>query len=495
MKEIQSNQLNIAKRAVLGVSLTVLTSLSFSTAQAKTINVNSGPIINGLFARIVCPNIAIQAKGTWTGEYDKRRQTCEIDIPDPVVNQTRPIKRPPLKPPVKLLNINAGTLWNQSHANQQCNMLAKKNKGRWTGNWSEKTATKPSYCQIEVLIPPKPKPTHKVINADAGRIWSQEHANHRCAAIAKIQKGTWTGRFSTINHKSTCEIKIALAPPKPKPTHKTIKVAAGRIWSQDHAKHRCAALAKINKGQWTGRYNTTNNKSTCEVKVAINHAPPVVQKPKPVKPVKPVKPARPKTSIRDISAGRLGSQWRAERKCKRIAMEANGTWTGQWTKSVNNKEGTCEVRFTRLTKKHPQPAPAVPTTIVKDADAGPIWDQNQANTKCPLIATKNNGVWTGNWRKIGANNMSVCQIRVDTAGTNPAVKAQTQYVPLPKPKPAPAAPTGNNVREVFAGPIWDQNQASQKCPVIAANNNGVWTGQWRKPNPSQSHNSFCSVRF
>ena len=478
------NQLLTTKRAVFGVSLSLLAaSLSFSPAQAKTVNVNSGPIINGLFARIVCPNIAIQAGGTWTGEYDRKKQTCEINIPDPVKTQTKPVKRPPLKPPVKLLNVDAGILWSQPHANQRCPQLAKANKGRWTGNWSEKTATKPSYCQVEVVIPPKPKPTHKLVNVDAGRIWSQEHANQRCNALAKNNKGQWTGKFTTVKGKSSCEIKVALVPPKPKPTHKLVNLDAGRIWSKAHATQRCNTLAKNAKGQWTGKYITKNDKTTCEVKVAINY-----QTPAPV--VKAPAPVQKPRNVREISAGRLNNQWRANRKCKRIADDANGTWTGKWRKSTDQKEGACEIKLGTKPKAQPAPAP-VPTTVVKEADAGPIWDQAHANRKCPIIAKNNKGQWTGNWRKVGANNMSVCQIRVDAAATKPVVDSQTTYVPLPKPKPA--APV-SNVREVFAGPIWDQAQANKKCQLIAANNKGVWTGQWRKTN-TQNHHSVCSVRF
>jgi hypothetical protein len=483
MKLIHSNKIFTAKHTAIGASLSLLAaaSLTFSTAHAKTVNVNSGPIINGLFARIVCPKIAIEAGGRWTGEYDRKRQTCEINIPDPVRTQVKPVKQAPLKAPVKILNINAGTLWSQQHADQKCVALAKKNKGRWNGNWSTKTATKPSYCQIEVLIPPKPKPTHKIVNVNAGRIWSQAHANERCVALAKINKGQWTGKFTTVNHKSSCEVKVSLVPPKPKPTHKMIYVDAGRIWSKPHANDRCTALARNNKGQWTGKYSTKNNRSSCEIKVAINQ---VVQVAQPAKP----KPKKVDRRTREVSAGRLNNQWRANRKCKRIAEEANGTWTGKWRKSTDQLEGACEIKFSGK-KKVQQAAPAVPTSIVKDADAGPIWDQAHANRKCPLIATNNKGVWTGNWRKVGANNQSVCQIRVETAG-KPVVKSETTYVPLPK--PVPAAPA-RNVREIFAGPIWDDAQANKKCPLIAANNKGVWTGKWRKTGPN--HNSLCSVRF
>jgi len=276
---------------------------------------------------------------------------------------------------------------------------------------------------------------------------------------------------------------MALVPPKPKPTHKMITVNTGRVWSKQHANQRCAELAKANKGQWTGKSTSKNNQYSCELKVSINHTP-VVQKPE--------KPRRAGARVREVSAGNIPNQRRANRKCKRIAEEANGTWTGQWRKSNDQQQGACEVRFERKVQQQQaqQQQPATPTTIVKEVNAGPIWDQNQANTKCPLIASKNNGDWTGNWRKVGSNNVSVCQIRVDTAGKSPVVKSQTTYVPLPKPKPAAPA---SNVREIFAGPIWDQAQANQKCQLVAANNKGVWTGKWRKTGPN--HNSLCSVRF
>ena len=472
MKVTQSNRLLTAKKAVIGVSLSLLTaSFTFSTAQAKTVNVNSGPIINGLFAHIVCPIIAEEARGRWTGEYDRKRQTCEVDIPELI--QKEPIKRAPLKAPFKLLNIDAGNIWSQQHADQKCKMIAKNNKGHWTGNWSEKTSTKSSFCQIEILIPPTSKLTHRFDNIDAGRIWSQAHANQRCAALAKINKGQWTGKFTTVNHKSSCEVKVSLSPPKPQPTHKLVNLDVGQIWSKPHANQVCAELATKNNGEWTGKYTSQNNKANCEIKVSINHTVPALT---------PVRQAR---NTREISAGKLDSQWRADRKCKRIAEQANGAWTGNWRKSTNQQQGACEVKLTKTKKQQPV---TVPTSIVKEADAGPIWDQDHANRKCPLIAKNNKGQWTGNWRKVDANNMSVCQIRVNTAtgAATPAVESETTYVPLP------AAPA-SNVREVFAGPIWDQKQANSKCQLIAANNKGVWTGKWRKTGPN--HNSLCSVRF
>ena len=421
---MKKNQLLTTKNAVLGLSLSLLgASLLFSTAHAQKVNVASGPIINGLFARIVCPNIASQSGGRWTGEYDRKKQTCEVDMPV----QVKPAKPAPakpvaLKPSMKTLNMEVGTLWSQQHADQECPKVAAKNKGRWNGNWSSKTSTKPALCQIEVAIVAAPKPTHRIVD-----------------------------------------------------------IAAGRIWSDSHANQRCTDLAKINKGTWTGKYSTQNSKSTCQMKVAIQKAPPAAVKPQPV-----ATNNRKRKNVREVTAGRLNNQWRATQKCQKIAEQTNGTWTGDWTKSTPSKEGTCQIRFKKTAVKAPvTPAPAT-NGVVKEANAGPIWDQAHANRKCPIIAKNNKGQWTGNWRKVGANNMSVCQIRVSATSAT-----ETVYVPLPK--PTPAAPVSNNVREVPAGPIWDQAQANTKCQLIAANNKGVWTGQWRKIGPN--HNSLCSVRF
>ncbi len=56
-----------------------------------------------------------------------------------------------------------------------------------------------------------------------------------------------------------------------------------------------------------------------------------------------------------------------------------------------------------------------PVTLVyarpatRSVEAGPIWNQNDANKKCPVVCAKANGKWTGHWWTTVQGKMSVCQ--------------------------------------------------------------------------------------
>ena len=44
------------------------------------------------------------------------------------------------------------------------------------------------------------------------------------------------------------------------------------------------------------------------------------------------------------------------------------------------------------------------------ANAGPIWNQGDADVKCPALAVTNKAVWTGQWWTTVPGSMSVCQL-------------------------------------------------------------------------------------
>lgn len=46
----------------------------------------------------------------------------------------------------------------------------------------------------------------------------------------------------------------------------------------------------------------------------------------------------------------------------------------------------------------------------QEIEAGPIFSNDDANNKCPVIAQQNNGTWTGQWRTTVSGQMSVCEI-------------------------------------------------------------------------------------
>jgi Mannan-binding protein len=102
-------------------------------------------------------------------------------------------------------------------------------------------------------------------------------------------------------------------------------------------------------------------------------------------------------------------------------------------------------------------------------DAGPIWNQADAEKKCPEVAKANGGAWTGQWRTTVPGKMSVCEL---------------QYV---------GKPGKYVVKSVDAGPIWNQAYAEKKCPEVAKANGGTWTGQWRTTVPGTM--SVCELRL
>jgi hypothetical protein len=43
-----------------------------------------------------------------------------------------------------------------------------------------------------------------------------------------------------------------------------------------------------------------------------------------------------------------------------------------------------------------------------DINAGPIWNNEDAKSKCAVVCDKHHLTWDGNWRTVEWNKMSVC---------------------------------------------------------------------------------------
>lgn len=54
-----------------------------------------------------------------------------------------------------------------------------------------------------------------------------------------------------------------------------------------------------------------------------------------------------------------------------------------------------------------RPAAAKPYTV----NAGPIWNQKDAESKCPALASSQSATWTGHWWTTVQGKMSVCQLK------------------------------------------------------------------------------------
>lgn len=103
-----------------------------------------------------------------------------------------------------------------------------------------------------------------------------------------------------------------------------------------------------------------------------------------------------------VEAGPIWNQSDAQQKCPQVAKENRGTWNGQWRTTVPGRMSVCEVRL----------RPSKETKVVESIEAGPIWSQSDAESKCAEVARKNNGTWTGHWKTTVPGSMSVCEIRL-----------------------------------------------------------------------------------
>jgi hypothetical protein len=134
-----------------------------------------------------------------------------------------------------------------------------------------------------------------------------------------------------------------------------------------------------------------------------------------------------------IDAGPIWNQHDAEVKCPSVC-EPYGPWTGQWWTTVPGQMSVCQCQGNLATE-----------------EAGPIWNQEDADKKCPGVCDGVQGTWTGQWWTTVPGEMSVCQCSV----CEPCSKVTEE-----------------------AGPIWNQQDAEAKCPTVCKDSNGAWTGQW-----------------
>lgn len=102
-----------------------------------------------------------------------------------------------------------------------------------------------------------------------------------------------------------------------------------------------------------------------------------------------------------VEAGPIWSQSDAERKCPGVAKANGGVWTGNWRTTVPGRMSVCELRL-----------PSRDGNVVENVEVGPIWNQMDAQSKCPDAAKANGGAWTGQWHTTVPGRMSVCELRL-----------------------------------------------------------------------------------
>lgn len=88
--------------------------------------------------------------------------------------------------------------------------------------------------------------------------------------------------------------------------------------------------------------------------------------------------------------------------------------------------------------------------------AGPIWNDADAQTKGPIVAAAHLGKFTGEWNTEIQGAMSVVQVALNSPQTG----------------------SNTYTTNVLAGPIWSDEDAKTKCPVVCASYGGTWNGEW-----------------
>lgn len=91
-----------------------------------------------------------------------------------------------------------------------------------------------------------------------------------------------------------------------------------------------------------------------------------------------------------------------------------------------------------------------------DVIAGPIWNNDDAQTTCPIACTIAGGTWNGQWTTVVEGKMSVCGCTITV----------------------PSEGTSEFTIDIPAGPIWNNDDAQVKCPIVCASRGGTWNGQW-----------------
>ncbi len=98
-----------------------------------------------------------------------------------------------------------------------------------------------------------------------------------------------------------------------------------------------------------------------------------------------------------VEVGPIWNQQDAERKCSKAARAAGAKWTGQWWTTRPGRMSVCEIGKKRGGGR--------------TVEVGPIWNDQDAETKCRKAARAAGKKWTGQWWTTRPGKMSVCELR------------------------------------------------------------------------------------
>lgn len=98
----------------------------------------------------------------------------------------------------------------------------------------------------------------------------------------------------------------------------------------------------------------------------------------------------------NVEAGPIWNNADAKAKCPRVCSGLGANWNGQWHTTRQGEMSVCACE-----KSSPD----------RDIEAGPIWNNADAQNKCPGLCFGHGLSWSGQWRTTVQGQMSVCECR------------------------------------------------------------------------------------
>lgn len=161
------------------------------------------------------------------------------------------------------------------------------------------------------------------------------------------------------------------------------------LWDPDAKKH-CPGVCKAEGMSWNKNWKKTGllekNKSTCGCSAEI------------IK-VKAKASLKPKKRCPILCQNQSPSmKWSGKSGLK---------WCGCY-KPITTASNMPESQNGAPVPPEPQPIVPAPEASLSNLEAGPIWNNDDANGKCPKVCTDKNMTWTGDWWTTVRGEMSVC---------------------------------------------------------------------------------------
>lgn len=171
---------------------------------------------------------------------------------------------------------------------------------------------------------------------EVGPIWSQAHAERRCADAAVQYDADWTGQWRTTvsGRMSVCQLRRRPGTGGGRGDDSWNPrtggdVDVGPIWNQADAVRKCTAKAREMGVEWNGNWTSRNGSSVCGMRGRAG----------------PGGGGYGDGVLRSIEVGPIWNQADAETKCTAKARELRAEWTGHWRTTVQGRMSECDIRF------------------------------------------------------------------------------------------------------------------------------------------------------